>query len=167
MGKKEVKTNAMRMLDRQKIPYEYEEYDCDTFLDGIQVADKLGYAREMVYKTLVTIGKSGGYYVFVVPVEAEIDLKKAARTVGEKSLEMLPLKDLTKVTGYVRGGCTAIGMKKQYPTVIQEDAKRLPHMHVSGGKLGMQLKLVPEDFKRASGAVFADVVYSMLKEMPE
>ena len=120
MSKKEVKTNAMRMLDRMKIPYEYEEYECDEFSDGIVTADKLGYDHKYVYKTLVTTGKSGGHYVFVIPIEEEIDFKKAAKVVGEKSLEMLHLKELTKVTGYVRGGCTSIGMKKQFPTVIQE-----------------------------------------------
>lgn len=159
MGKKEVKTNAMRILDRQKISYTYEEYTCDEFTDGIQVADKLGYDHALVYKTLVTVGKSGGYYVFVIPIEEEIDFKKAAKVVGEKSLEMLHLKDLTKVTGYVRGGCTAVGMKKQYPTVIQEDAKNLAQIHVSGGKLGMQLTLAPQDLQKASGATFADVIH--------
>ena len=158
MSKKEVKTNAMRMLDRQKIPYEYEEYECDEFTDGIQVADKLGYDHSLVYKTLVTTGKTGQHYVFVIPIEEEIDFKKAAKVVGEKSLEMLHLKDLTKVTGYVRGGCTAIGMKKQFPTVIQESAEALEYMHVSGGKLGMQIKLRPTDLQKASNATFADVV---------
>ena len=117
MGKKELKTNAMRILDRQKISYEYEEYECDEFVDGIQVADQLGYAHELVFKTLVTTGKSGNHYVFVIPIEDEIDFKKAAKVVGEKSLEMLHLKDLTKVTGYVRGGCTAIGMKKNIRSI--------------------------------------------------
>lgn len=159
MGKKEVKTNAMRILDRQKIMYSYEEYECDEFMDGISVADKLGYDHALVYKTLVTVGKSGGYYVFVIPIEAEIDFKKAAKVVGEKSLEMLPLKDLTKVTGYVRGGCTAVGMKKQFPTVIQKDAERLEYMHVSAGKLGMQLKLTPSDLQKASNAKFDDVIH--------
>lgn len=159
MSKKEVKTNAMRILDRKKIAYEYKEYACDEFTDGIQVADKLGLDHALVYKTIVTVGKSGGHYVFVIPIEAEIDFKKAARTVGEKSLEMLHLKDLTKVTGYVRGGCTAIGMKKQFPTVIQESAEDLPYIYVSGGKLGMQLKLDPKDLKEASGASFADVIF--------
>ena len=109
MSKKEVKTNAMRMLDCAKVSYSYEEYECDDFTDGIQTADKLGYDHKLVYKTLVTTGKTGNHYVFVIPIEAEIDFKKAAKVVGEKSLEMLHLKDLTKVTGYVRGGCTAIG----------------------------------------------------------
>lgn len=158
MSKKEVKTNAMRILDRLKISYEYTTYECDEFTDGVQVADKLGYPHELVYKTLVTIGKSGEYYVFVIPIEAEIDFKKAARTVKEKSLEMLHLKDLTKVTGYIRGGCTAIGMKKQFPTVIQESAKELEQIHISGGRLGMQLKLSPFDLQKAANAEFADVI---------
>ena len=109
-------------------------------------------------KTLVTTGKTGNHYVFVIPIEAEIDFKKAAKVVGEKSLEMLHLKDLTKVTGYVRGGCTAIGMKKQFPTVIQEDAKELEYMHVSGGKLGMQIRLAPLDLQKVAKAEFADVI---------
>ncbi|MCI5869050.1 MAG: Cys-tRNA(Pro) deacylase [Dorea sp.] len=158
MSKKEVKTNAMRMLDRQKIPYTYEEYECDEFTDGIQVADQLGYDHKVVYKTLVTIGKTGAHYVFVIPIEEEIDFKKAAKVVGEKSLEMLHLKELTKVTGYVRGGCTAIGMKKQFPTVIQQDAEELEKMYVSGGKLGMQIQLKPQDLKKATNAKFADVI---------
>ena len=158
MSKKELKTNAMRMLDRMKIPYEYETYECEDFTDGIETADKLGYDHALVYKTLVTTGKSGEHYVFVIPIEAEIDFKKAAKAVGEKSLEMLHLKNLTKVTGYVLGGCTAIGMKKQFPTVIQKDAEELTQMHVSGGKLGMQLKLAPADLKKAAKAQFADVI---------
>ena len=158
MSKKELKTNAMRMLDRMKIPYEYETYECEDFTDGTETADKLGYDHALVYKTLVTTGKSGEHYVFVIPIEAEIDFKKAAKAVGEKSLEMLHLKNLTKVTGYVRGGCTAIGMKKQFPTVIQKDAEELTQMHVSGGKLGMQLKLAPADLKKAAKAQFADVI---------
>lgn len=162
MGKKEIKTNAMRILERMKIPYKYEEYDCDGFTDGIQAVDMLGYDHKLVYKTLVTTGKSGAHYVFVIPVEKEIDFKKAAKAVGEKALEMLPLKELTKITGYVRGGCTAIGMKKQFPTVIQKDAGRLSHMYVSGGKLGMQIEIAPEDLKLAAGAVFADVIRDVM-----
>ena len=161
MGKKEVKTNAMRILERQKIPYTYETYECDEFTDGIETADKLGYEHQYVYKTLVTTGKSGEHYVFVIPIEEEIDFKKAAKAVGEKYLEMLHLKDLTKVTGYVRGGCTAVGMKKQFPTVIQEDAKDLPYMHVSGGKLGMQLTLAPLDLAKAANAEFADIIHRL------
>ena len=157
MSKKEVKTNAMRILERMKIPYQYEEYACDEFMDGIHVADLLGYDHSLVYKTLVASGKSGGHYVFVIPIEAEIDFKKAAKAVGEKALELLPLKELTKVTGYVRGGCTAVGMKKKFPTIIQEDAKALSCIYVSGGKLGMQISLAPEDLRKAADASFADV----------
>ena len=159
MGKKEIKTNAMIILDRNQIKYSYQTYVCEEFTDGIQVADMLGLEHRLVYKTLVTTGKTGEHYVFVIPIEAEIDFKKAARAVGEKSLEMLHLKDLTKVTGYVRGGCTAIGMKKQFPTVIQEDAKELEKIYVSGGKLGMQIELSPSDLQKVSHAVFEDVIH--------
>jgi len=158
MSKKEFETNAMRMLDKLKIPYESLTYECDEFVSGVSTADLTGLPHELVYKTLVTTGKSGGYYVFVIPIEEEIDFKKAARVVGEKSLEMLPLKDLTRVTGYVRGGCTSIGMKKQFTTVIQEDAAGLSCMYVSGGKLGIQLELQPEDLRKAANAKFADVI---------
>lgn len=158
MSKKELKTNAMRILDRQKIAYEYETYECDEFTDGIHVADMLGHEHHLVYKTLVTVGRSGGHYVFVIPIEEEIDFKKAAKAVGEKSLSMLPLKELTNVTGYVRGGCTAIGMKKQYPARIQKEAKEFPYLYVSGGKVGMQIKLAPEDLRKAAGAEYADVI---------
>ena len=155
---KEIKTNAMRILDRIKIPYTHYTYECDEFIDGMQIVEKLNLKPEQVYKTLVTTGKTGNHYVFMIPIEAEIDFKKAAKVVGEKSLEMLHLKDLTKVTGYVRGGCTAIGMKKQFPTVIQEDAKELEYMHVSGGKLGMQIRLAPQDLQKVAKAEFADVI---------
>lgn len=103
---KEVKTNAMRMLDRMKIPYEAHTYECEEFVDGIQVADMLHLPHEKVYKTLVTVGNSKNYFVFVLPIEAELDLKKAAREVGEKSLAMVHVKDINSITGYVRGGCT-------------------------------------------------------------
>ena len=127
-------------------------------LRAIHVAAKLGENIEQVFKTLVTTGKTGNHYVFVIPIEDEIDFKKAAKAVGEKSLEMLHLKDLTKVTGYVRGGCTSIGMKKNFPTVIQESARDFDEIYVSGGKLGMQIKLAPADLKKAANAEFGDVV---------
>ena len=116
MGK-EVKTNAMRILDKNKIVYESHTYECTEFTDGAQIADTLGLPHEKVYKTLVTVGKSRQNYVFVLPIDDELDMKKAAKAAGEKSLEMLPLKELTPLTGYVRGGCTSIGMKKQFPTI--------------------------------------------------
>lgn len=159
MSKKELKTNAMRILDRLNIAYEYETYECEQFVDGVTVADKAGLPHEIVYKTLVTTGKSKGHYVFVIPIEAELDLKKAARAVGEKSLEMLPVKEINTVTGYVRGGCTAVGMKKAFPTIINETAKELDYIYVSGGKLGMQLKISPEGLKKASNAEYAEVIF--------
>ena len=158
---KEAKTNAMRMLDRQKVKYEAFSYECDEFIDGIHSADKIGAPYDQSFKTLVMEGKSGGYFVFVVPIEKEVDRKAAAKAVGEKTVDMIHVKDITKITGYVRGGCTAVGMKKQFPTVIQEDAKDLPHMHVSGGKLGMQLTLAPLDLAKAANAEFADIIHRL------
>ena len=154
---KEVKTNAMRILDKLKIPYEHHTYECDEFISGIQIADKLELPHELVYKTLVTIGNSRNYYVFVIPIEREIDLKKAAREVGEKSLAMIPVKEINAVTGYIRGGCTAIGMKKQYPVRIHKEAQTLSKIIVSGGRIGSQLELRPEDLRRAADAEFTDV----------
>lgn len=160
MSKKEVKTNAMRILDRMKIPYEFQAYECDEFIDGIATADKLNLPHEQVFKTIVTTGKSGEHYVFVLPIEKEIDFKKAAKAVNEKSLEMLHLKELTPLTGYVRGGCTAIGLKKQFPVVIDESACHFDSIHVSAGKIGAQLSLAPEDLKKAAKAEFADVIHA-------
>ena len=154
---KEVKTNAMRILDRMKIPYESHTYECEEFIDGIQIADMLGLPHEKVYKTLVTQGNSKNYYVFVIPIAEELDMKKAAKAVGEKSVAMLHVKDINAVTGYIRGGCTAIGMKKQYVTRIEEEAKNLEKIIVSGGKLGTQLELTPDDLLRASNAEYADI----------
>lgn len=154
---KDIKTNAMRILDKEKIPYKARFYECDEFIDGVHTADLLGIPHEIVYKTIVTVGHSGNYYVFVIPIEKSIDFKKAARSVGEKSVELLPLKDVTAVTGYVRGGCTAIGMKKQYVTRIDDSAALLDSMVVSGGKIGVQLTLKPQDLRQASQAEFADV----------
>ena len=158
MGKKETKTNAIRILETMKIPYEARTYECDDFVDAAQIADKLGLDHAGMYKTITTVGKSGGYYVFVVPIDDEIDFKKAAKAAGEKSIEMLHLKDLTKVTGYIRGGCTSIGMKKQYPTVIQECAAQFDKVYVSGGRIGTTLCMAPEDLKKVSRAEYADFI---------
>ena len=117
----------------------------------------LGLPHEKVYKTLVTQGNSKNYYVFVIPIAEELDMKKAAKAVGEKSVAMLHVKDINAVTGYIRGGCTAIGMKKQYVTRIEEEAKNLEKIIVSGGKLGTQLELTPDDLLRASNAEYADI----------
>ncbi|MFI3207718.1 MAG: Cys-tRNA(Pro) deacylase [Eubacteriales bacterium] len=158
MSKKELKTNAMRILENNKIPYEMHTYECDEFIDGMQTAAILGLPHEQMYKTLVTIGKSKAYYVFLVPISDELDMKKAAKSVSEKSLEMLPLKDLTQVTGYVRGGCTAIGMKKQFDTVIDVTAEGFSHIHISGGKIGMQLTIDPTLLAKVSRAIFVDII---------
>ncbi|MCD7738351.1 MAG: Cys-tRNA(Pro) deacylase [Lachnospiraceae bacterium] len=155
---KEIKTNAMRTLEALKIPYQHYTYECDEFVDGLQIADKLNLPYEKVYKTLVTMGNSGNYFVFVIPVAEELDLKKAARAVGEKSVEMIHVKDINKVTGYIRGGCTAVGMKKQYVTVIDSSALKQPAIMVSGGRIGSQIELAPQDLAKASGAEFAAVI---------
>lgn len=155
---KEIKTNAMRILEREKIPFEHYTYECGEFVDGIQVADMLGLPHEKVYKTLVTVGNSKNYFVFVLPIETELDLKKAAKSVGEKSLAMIHVKEINTVTGYIRGGCTAIGMKKQYVTRIDASAKELETMIVSGGRIGSQIELKPEDLCRAARAEFAEII---------
>ncbi len=155
---KENKTNAMRILEGMGIDFVHMTYECDTFVDGIQVADMLGIPHDKVYKTLVTVGSSKNYFVFVIPIEEELDLKAAARSVGEKSVEMLPVKEINRVTGYVRGGCTAVGMKKPYVTRIHSAAEKLPCIIVSGGRIGSQLELSPIDLARAANAEFADVV---------
>lgn len=148
----------MRMLERLKIPFTYQTYECDVFESGITTANSIGLPHEQVYKTLVTTGKSGEHYVYVIPIEAELDLKKAAKAVGEKSVEMLPVKEITTVTGYVRGGCTAIGMKKQFPTVIDRSAQTQEYIYVSGGKLGMQICLKPDDLCKAAQATYENIL---------
>lgn len=154
---KEVKTNAMRILDRMKIDYWHYTYECSEFEDGMQTVRLLQLDSRQVYKTLVTESPAKEYFVFVIPVEQELDLKKAARTVGQKSLEMIHVKDITKVTGYVRGGCTPVGMKKNYRTVIDASAQKLQTMIVSGGRIGSQIELVPWDLAKAANAEFASV----------
>ncbi|MCX4270917.1 MAG: Cys-tRNA(Pro) deacylase [Acetatifactor sp.] len=154
---KEIKTNAMRILESMKIPYTQYTYECDEFIDAIQIADSLGLPHEEVYKTLVTRG-AHDYFVFVIPIHRELDLKAAARSVGEKSVEMIPVKDINAVTGYIRGGCTAIGMKKQYVTRLDASAESRPTIIVSGGRIGSQIKLSPEGLLTAARASYADVV---------
>ncbi len=155
---KEVKTNAMRILESLNIPFVHYTYECGEFTDGVRIADQLGLPRERVYKTLVTVGNSRNYFVFVIPAAEELDLKAAARSVGEKNVEMIPVRDINAVTGYIRGGCTAVGMKKQYVTRIDSRAKTLERMIVSGGRIGSQLELAPADLARAAKAEFADIV---------
>lgn len=155
---KEIKTNAMRILEREKISFTHYTYECDEFVDGIQIADQLSLPYEKVYKTLVTVGKGKNYFVFVIPVDREMDLKKAARSVGEKSLEMLPVKELNSVTGYIRGGCTAIGMKKQYVTRLDQSAFKMDTIIVSGGRIGSQIELKPKDLLLACKGEAADLL---------
>lgn len=162
MAKKEKKTNAMRILERNHIDFEVHTYECDEFVDGIHVADQMGQSYEQSFKTLVMQGKSREYHVFVLPVDKEVDLKKAARVVHEKSLEMVPVREIQAVTGYIRGGCTAIGMKKQYNTVVHESAKNFDQMIVSGGRLGTQIVLAPEDLVKVTQGKFADIVTTSL-----
>ena len=155
----ETKTNAMRILERLDIPYQRREYSHeDGLIDGASVAAKVGLSPERVFKTLVTQGASRQYYVFVLPVDQELDLKKAARSVGEKSVEMIPVAQINRVTGYVRGGCSPVGMRKTYPTVIHQSAREQPAVAVSGGRIGTQVELSPLDLARAAGASFADLV---------
>lgn len=155
---KEIKTNAMRILEREKIPFTHYTYECDEFIDGIQIADKLSLPYEKVYKTLVTEGSSKNYFVFVIPIAEELDLKKAAKSVGEKSVSMIHVKDINAVTGYIRGGCTAIGMKKQYVTRLDDSAGEQETIIVSGGRIGSQIELKPEDFLKACRGEMADIV---------
>ncbi len=154
---KEVKTNAMRILDREKIAYKSMTYSCDEFVDALQIAETLHQPYEKMYKTLVTQGASKNYFVFVIPIARELDLKKAAKSVGEKSVAMIHVKDINAVTGYIRGGCTPVGMKKQYVTRFDQSAQTLDTVIVSGGKIGVQLELAPEDLLRASRAEYADL----------
>lgn len=161
---KEVKTNAMRILESMKISFQHYTYECDEFIDGLQIADKLSLPYEKVYKTLVTVGNSKNYFVFVIPVAEELDMKAAARSVGEKSVEMLHVKDINTVTGYIRGGCTAVGMKKQYVTRIDSTARTQESIIVSGGRIGSQLELSPLDLAKAAKAEFADIIRHEVSE---
>ena len=160
MAKSIPKTNAMRILEKMGIPYQMHTYDAGGEIDGISVAAKVGIDPKYVYKTLVTQGKSKNYFVFVIPVAAELNLKAAAAAVGEKSVEMLHVKDLLAVTGYIRGGCSPVGRIKQFTTVIAQSAESLEKMVVSGGKIGLQAELAPADLARAAQAKFGAITFS-------
>ena len=156
--KKPEKTNVMRVLDSKKISYTSHEYEPDPTLTGVQIAAILGEPASNVFKTLVTLGRSGAHYVFVIPVHTELDLKKAAKASGEKSIEMIKQKELLPLTGYVHGGCSPIGMKKPFPTFIHASAETLEKIYVSAGKVGFQIELSPSDLINAAGCVPADIV---------
>ena len=152
------KTNVMRLLDSKKIPYTAHTYAPDSTLTGEQIAEILGENPEHVFKTLVTQGKSGSFYVFVIPVGGELDLKKAAKAAGEKAVAMIRQKELLPLTGYIHGGCSPIGMKKPFPTFLHETAQRLDRIFVSAGKVGFQIELSPADLAQAAGCRFADLL---------
>ncbi len=154
---KEEKTNVMRTLDQKKIPYTAHSYDPDGPIDGVSVAQTLGQPPEQVFKTLVTKAASGAYYVFDIPVAENLDLKKAAKAVGEKSIEMVHVKEINALTGYVRGGCSPLGMKKQYPTVFHETTEILDSIVVSAGKIGYQVELSSADLLALTEGTTADL----------
>ena len=157
--KKELKTNVMRILEKEKVPYEAHYYPHGKeAVDGVTVAELTGQNPDYVFKTLVTVSNKKEYFVFVLPVAKELDLKKAAKAVGAKSIEMIHVKDINKITGYIRGGCSPVGMKKQYKTVIDASAQTLQTMIVSGGRIGSQIELTPEDLAKAANAVFAEII---------
>lgn len=151
------KTNAMRMLDRAKIDYQVFEYD-ESLTSGDLVADALGEPREVVFKTLVTVASNGEHFVFVIPVHETLDLKKAAKAAGVKSVEMLKQKDLFGLTGYIHGGCSPVGMKKPFKTYVHESAKNYEKFYVSGGHVGVQVKLSPETLKNFIHFEYADLI---------
>ncbi len=152
------KTNAMRLLDQKKIEYEVKEIEDAEGLSGSQMALKAGENPEEVYKTLVTVGAKGAHYVFVVPVEKELDLKKAAKTVGEKSISMIHQKELLPLTGYIHGGCSPVGMKKLFRTVFDKSALSHERIYFSGGKVGVQVRIRTVDISKAIKCEFEDIV---------
>lgn len=153
----EEKTNVMRTLAQKKIDYVGLTYEPDSSLTGEQIAEKMGENPKSVFKTLVTQGKSKTYYVFVIPVVKELDLKKAAKAVGEKSIDMLPLKELLPLTGYVHGGCSPIGMKKFFKTTFDERLNELEKVYFSGGKVGFQVQVAVKDIEKVIRYQTADV----------
>lgn len=154
---KDDKTNVMRVLDGKKISYKSHMYEPDARLSGEEIAGILGEDADKVFKTLVTQGKTGQYYVFVIPVKEELDLKKAAKAVSEKSVSMIPQKELLPLTGYVHGGCSPIGMKKSFPTVIHESASNYEEIFFSAGKVGYQVEVSVKDIEKVVRYTFADV----------
>lgn len=155
---KDLKTNAMRILEQHGIGYKEHILDLKEAVDGVTCANMLGVNLESTFKTLVTIGKSGNYYVFVIPVAETLSMKKAAQAVEEKNVEMIPMKDLLKVAGYVHGGCSPIGMKKVFTTVIDETAILFDNIVFSGGKIGYFIEVNPMDIDKVIPVSFVDIV---------
>ncbi len=157
MVKKPAKTNAIREVEAAGVPFAYRTFETEGAPSGVEVADMLGEDPDRVFKTLVTTGKSGEHYVFMIPVAEELNLKKAAQAVGEKAVTMLPLRDLLPLTGYVHGGCSPVGMKQGFRTVIDETAQLFDAILYSGGRIGCQLETAPDDLARLIGAAYADL----------
>lgn len=154
-----IKTNAMRILDKAGVSYKTYHYDhSDGLIDGISVAEKMEQPVEQVYKTLVTKGTSREYYVFVIPVAEELNLKSAAKAVGEKAVEMIKVADINKITGYIRGGCSPIGMKKQFKTVLDSSCELLDTFVISAGKIGHQIEMAPRDLAKLIQASVESIV---------
>lgn len=154
---KEAKTNAVRFLEKAGIAYEEITFPTDHALSGVEVAEVLGEDPDAVFKTLVTCGKSKEHYVFMIPVASELDLKKAAAAVGEKSISMIPSKELLPLTGYIHGGCSPIGMRKRFHTVMDETAQLFDKVMFSGGRIGCQVKMTPEALAEVIPLTFADL----------
>lgn len=152
-----VKTNVMRILEKEAIAHTVHFYDPDKGIDGVSVAAQLGEDPQAVFKTLVTQGKSRAFYVFVIPVGETLNLKRAASACGEKAIEMIPQKILLPTTGYIHGGCSPIGMKKAFPTFIDETAQLFDTICVSAGKIGAQVELAPDDLAKITGAKYAEL----------
>lgn len=158
MGVKLPKTNAMRLLDAAKMEYEERMYDIsDELIDGKSVCQKLGLPPEQFYKTLVTRGKSGQLYIFVIPVGSELDLKKAAAVVGEKNIAPVAVRELLALTGYIRGGCSPVGMKKRYITVFDKRMMEQEHLFVSGGRKGLLIGIKPDNLLQVTQGKIADL----------
>ena len=162
MAKQKInKTNVARLLDKAKVAYELIPYEVDeSDLSAVHVAAQLGEDVERVFKTIVLHGEKSGYFVCVVPGEHEIDLKKAAKVSGNKKCELLPMKELLPVTGYIRGGCSPIGMKKHFPTYVHRSAEAFDYIYVSAGQRGLQVKLAPGDLLREARAEYAELIAS-------
>ena len=157
MAKKPAKTNAIREVEAAGVPFAFRTFEADGAPSGVEVATLLGEDPDRVFKTLVTTGKTGDHYVFMIPVAEELDLKKAAQAVGEKAVAMLPLRELLPLTGYVHGGCSLVGMKQRFRTTIDETAQLFDTILYSGGRIGCQLETAPDDLVRLISAAYADL----------
>ena len=163
---KETKTNAIRILESFKISFKVNNYNCDEFVDAVKIADMLLQPYESSFKTLVAQGRSTkNYFVFCVPIAEELDLKKAAKCVNEKSIALIHVKDINSVTGYIRGGCTPIGMKKKFTTVIDATAEKFEEIIISGGRIGTQILLNPNDLIKVTDGCYRDIIASKDEEL--